>query len=58
VLDKGVIPFAQDVGHDVFCFDCREDYDRPSVMFWGQGFGTLPLAPSFSAFLELLHDAG
>lgn len=57
VLKKGWIPFAQDIGHDVFCFDYRADYDRPSVMFWGQGFGAIPLAPTFAAFLELLHDA-
>jgi hypothetical protein len=56
VLDKGVIPFALDIGHDVFCFNYRKDYDRPTVMFWGQGFGAIPLAPSFTAFLELLHD--
>lgn len=58
VLQKGVIPFAQDIGHDVFCFNYRKDYDNPSVLFWGQGFGAIPLAPSFAAFLELLHDAG
>lgn len=57
-LDKGVIPFAQDIGHDVFCFSYREDYDHPPVVFWGQGFGVIPLAPSFTAFLDLLHDPG
>lgn len=56
VLAKGVIPFALDIGHDVFCFNYRDDYDRPSVVFWGQGFGQLPVAPNFAAFLDLLHD--
>lgn len=32
--------------------------DRPSVTFWGQGFGAIPLAPSFTASLDQLHDAG
>lgn len=54
-LDKGVIPFALDVGHDVFCFSYREDYDRPPVVFWSVDWGAVPLAPSFTAFLDLLQ---
>lgn len=56
VLDKGVIPFAMDVGHDVFCFNYRKTPQHPSVVFWGQGFGMLPIAPDFEAFVNLLHD--
>lgn len=55
-LDKGVIPFAKDIGGDLFCFSYREDYDHPPVVFWSADWGTLPLAPSFSAFVELLHN--
>ena len=57
-LDKGVIPFALDVAHDVFCFSYREDYDHPPVVFWSVDWGAIPLAPSFTAFLDLLHDDG
>lgn len=56
VLPKGIIPFARDVGGDVFCFNYRDDYDNPSVVFFGAGFGIVPLAPNFTAFLALLHD--
>lgn len=56
VLPKGIIPFARDIGGDVFCFNYRDDYDNPSVVFFGSGFGMIPLAPSFTAFLALLHD--
>ena len=56
VLDKGVIPFADDIGGGVYCFSYRDDYDRPPVVFWSVGWGALPLAPSFTAFLDTLHD--
>ena len=55
-LDKGVIPFAADVGGDLFCFCYREDYDKPPVVFWSVDFGTVPLAPDFTAFCALLRD--
>lgn len=56
-LDKGVIPFAADVGGDLFCFSYRDDYDNPPVVFWSVDWGTLPLAPSFSAWVEMLRDS-
>jgi hypothetical protein len=55
-LEKGVIPFALDVGDDVFCFSYRKDYARPPVVFWSVDWEAIPLAPSFTAFLDLLHD--
>ena len=51
-----MIPFALDVCHDVFCSSYREDFDRPPVVFWSVNWGAIPLAPSFTAFLDLLHD--
>ena len=33
VLDKGVIPFAEDIGNDLFCFNYRETPDTPTVAF-------------------------
>lgn len=56
VLDKGIIPFAADVGGDLFCFSYRQDYDNPPVVFWGVDFGVVPLAPSFTEFVALLRD--
>ncbi|MFC5063590.1 SMI1/KNR4 family protein [Actinomycetospora atypica] len=56
VLDKGVIPFAEDVGGDVFCFSFREDYDRPPVVFWTVDHGAVRLADDFTAFVAMLHD--
>lgn len=55
-LDKGIIPFAADIGGDLFCFSYREDYDNPPVVFWSVDWGVLPLAPNFTAFVEMLHD--
>lgn len=55
VLDKGVIPFAQDIGGDVLCFSFHEDYDAPPVVFWSVDTGPVALAPTFTAFVELLH---
>ncbi len=56
VLPKGVIPFARDVGGDLFCFNYREDYDAPSVVFWSVDTGMVPLAANFTGFLAMLHD--
>lgn len=55
-LDKGVIPFAADIGGDLFCFSYREDYDNPPVVFWSVDWGTLPLAASFTDFVAMLHE--
>lgn len=56
VLDKGVIPFAEDVGGDLFCFSYRDDYDAPPIVFWDVDRGAVPLAPDFTAFTALLHE--
>ncbi|MDL5156327.1 SMI1/KNR4 family protein [Actinomycetospora termitidis] len=56
VLEKGVIPFAEDIGGDVYCFSYREDYDHPPVVFWSVDDGAVRLAPDFTAFVAMLHD--
>jgi hypothetical protein len=56
VLDKGIIPFARDTGGDLFCFNYREDYDNPSVVFFSTDTGMLPLAASFTDFIGMLRD--
>ena len=56
-MEDGVIPFAEDIGGDLFCFDYRRDPAHPSVVFWSVDTGPLPLADSFTAFLDTLyHD--
>lgn len=56
VLEKGVIPFAEDIGDDLFCFNYRQTPDAPTVVFWGVDTGMVPLAASFTEFVALLHD--
>lgn len=56
ILPKGVIPFARDIGGDVYCFNYRDDYDRPSVVYWSADTGMVPLAASFTEFVASLHD--
>jgi len=53
-IEDGLIPFAEDIGDDLFCFDYRHDPAHPSVVFWSVDTGPLPLADSFTAFLALL----
>ncbi len=55
-LDKGVIPFAADIGGDLFCFNYREDYDNPPVLYFSVDTGALPLAANFTDFIALLSD--
>ena len=56
VLAKGVIPFAEDIGGDLFCLNYRKTPERPTVAFWSVDTGLVPLAESFTAFVEALHD--
>ena len=56
VLQKGIIPFAEDIGDDLFCFNYRKDPYHPSVAYWSVDTGAVPLAPDFGAFLAMLHD--
>ncbi|MBC8160383.1 MAG: SMI1/KNR4 family protein [Roseiflexaceae bacterium] len=56
VLDKGVIPFAEDIGGDLFCFNYRQTPDAPTVVFWSVDTGMVELAANFTEFVALLHD--
>jgi hypothetical protein len=56
VLDKGIIPFAEDIGGDLFCFNYRETPETPSVVYWSVDTGTVPIAASFTEFVNKLYD--
>ncbi len=56
VLAKGIIPFAEDIGDDLFCFNYRKVPDHPSVAYWSVDTGTVHLAGDFDAFVGMLHD--
>jgi hypothetical protein len=56
VLAKGVIPFAEDIGGDVFCFNYRKDPQHPAVEYWSVDTGGIRLAASFTEFVALLHE--
>lgn len=56
VIDKGVIPFAEDIGGDLFCFNYRETPDTPSVAYWSVDTGLAPLADGFDAFVARFRE--
>ncbi len=54
-----VVPFAEDGGGNLICFDYRGKRRRedPSIAFWDHELGAddlLPVADSFEAFIDLL----
>lgn len=60
-LGEGLVPFALDIGGDLYCFDYRAGAEAPrGVGYWSVSTGYLPLADSFTAFVGLLHrrDSG
>ena len=56
-MEDGLIPFAEDIGDDLFCFDYRQDPEHPTIVFWSVDSGPVHLADSFTAFLDLLYQA-
>jgi hypothetical protein len=56
VLDKGIIPFAEDVGGDLFCFNYRETPETPGVVYFSVDTGVVPIADSFTDFVGKLCD--
>ena len=56
VMPETVVPFAEASGGDLVCFDYSRDPEAPTVAFWSVDTGLVPLASSFTAFLELLSD--
>lgn len=56
VLPPTVVPFAEASGSTLVCFDFGIDAEAPTVAFWSVDTGLVPLADSFTAFLDLLHD--
>lgn len=57
-MPEGVIPFAEDGGGDMMCFDFRTRPDAPSVVYWAhernKEESVFPLADSFMDFLAML----
>jgi SMI1-KNR4 cell-wall len=63
LLPSGVVPFGEDGGGDLMAFDFRKDANNPPVVYVAiadaEEVGerhVYPLAPSFSAFLDMLED--
>lgn len=55
-LPSGAVPIADDGGGDFVCLDFTTS-DIPTVGYWPHGEDRLiPLAPSYSEFLDLLHE--
>jgi cell wall assembly regulator SMI1 len=57
-LPKGIVPFGDDGGGDMICFDYRHTASNPPIVYWhhereGDESVTF-LAKSFSEFLEML----
>jgi cell wall assembly regulator SMI1 len=59
-LPPGFVPFAEDGGGDYICFDYsnRGPTGNPPIVYWHRsglpGNETIPLAPNFSSFIQML----
>jgi cell wall assembly regulator SMI1 len=52
-----VVPFAEDGGGNLICFDYRHDHSRetPSIVFWDHELDNLlSIADTFDSFIEML----
>jgi hypothetical protein len=55
-IPSGVYPFALIGGGEYVCFDYRDAPGQPRIVFVTVETDIHPIAPSFSGFLEKLHD--
>lgn len=55
VIAPTVIPFAEDTGGDLFCFDFGKSASNPPVGFWSTDTGLVELAPDFTSFVASLR---
>jgi cell wall assembly regulator SMI1 len=60
VLPEKVIPFAEDGGGNLLCFDYRNSDETPEILFWHHE-GNMPfplqtIASSFTDLIERLRD--
>ncbi|MFE8596112.1 SMI1/KNR4 family protein [Archangium violaceum] len=55
-LPPGIFPFGRTPGGEYLCFDFRNAPDAPRVVLVTSELSILPVANSFHAFLEELHD--
>lgn len=52
-----IVPFANDGGGNVLCFDYRTDPENPAVVFWDHEGGPMQtIASSFTDLIDKLHD--
>ena len=55
VLPKKVIPFAEDSGGNLLCFDYRNSDETPEILFWDhEGNAPFPLQTIASSFTDLI----
>ena len=57
---KGLVPFADDGGGDLTCFDYRKCKENPPIVFWvcgdPEGEDVHFVASSFEEFLNMLYE--
>lgn len=56
-VPKGLYPFGRTPGGEYLCFDYRHSPDEPGIVLVTVETSLLPIASSFQAFLDGLHDA-
>lgn len=58
---KGLVPFADDGGGDLTCFDYRNCKENPPIVFWvcgdNEGEDVHFVANTFEEFINILHES-
>lgn len=61
-FEDGLIPFGDNGGGDLICFDYRKDRetDNPPIVIWNHDMGlehrVVFIAPNFEEFINMLHE--
>lgn len=61
-FEDGLIPFGDNGGGDMICFDYRKDRetDNPPIVIWNHDMGlehrVVFIAPNFEEFINMLHE--
>lgn len=62
LFEDGLIPFGDNGGGDLICFDYRKDRetDNPPIVIWNHDMGlehrVVFIAPNFEEFINMLHE--
>lgn len=62
-FEDGLIPFGDNGGGDLICFDYRKDRetDNPPIVIWNHDMGlehrVVFIAPNFEEFINMLHES-